>query len=61
MTAASTTTPITADLLRGAVELEETYRGLLPDALHPDHRTHRLMGERFAALAFGSGGPLTRG
>lgn len=30
----------------------------LPDRLHPDAATHRLMGERFAALAFGAGGPL---
>ncbi|WP_148573600.1 SGNH/GDSL hydrolase family protein [Nocardioides caldifontis] len=32
----------------------------LPDALHPDGATHRLMGERFARLAFGDGGPLAR-
>ncbi|WP_063896497.1 GDSL-type esterase/lipase family protein [Streptomyces prasinus] len=31
----------------------------LPDALHPDAATHRRMGERFAELAFGTGGPLT--
>ncbi|MFG2881955.1 GDSL-type esterase/lipase family protein [Streptomyces sp. NPDC048297] len=30
----------------------------LPDGLHPDAATHRLMGERFAALAFAPGGPL---
>ncbi|MER5407536.1 GDSL-type esterase/lipase family protein [Streptomyces sp. NPDC002769] len=30
----------------------------LPDELHPDAATHRRMGERFAALAFSSGGPL---
>ena len=30
----------------------------LPDDLHPDAATHRLMGERFARLAFGSDGPL---
>lgn len=30
----------------------------LPDALHPDAATHRLMGERFARLAFGPGAPL---
>ncbi|MDL5159488.1 GDSL-type esterase/lipase family protein [Actinomycetospora termitidis] len=30
----------------------------LPDALHPDAATHRLMGERFATLALGPGGPL---
>lgn len=28
----------------------------LPDALHPDSETHRLIGERFAALAFASDG-----
>ncbi|MFF4181946.1 GDSL-type esterase/lipase family protein [Streptomyces sp. NPDC001691] len=27
----------------------------LPDALHPDAATHRLVGERFAQLAFGEG------
>ncbi|MGW9494276.1 GDSL-type esterase/lipase family protein [Streptomyces prasinus] len=31
----------------------------LPDALHPDAATHRRMGERFAELAFGTGGPFT--
>ncbi|MEV7968535.1 GDSL-type esterase/lipase family protein [Sphaerisporangium sp. NPDC088356] len=30
----------------------------LPDQLHPDAATHRLIGERFAVLAFGSGGPF---
>lgn len=30
----------------------------LPDGLHPDAAAHRLIGERFAALAFGPGGPL---
>ena len=30
----------------------------LPDRLHPDAATHRRMGERFAALAFGDGGPF---
>ncbi|MFC9294162.1 GDSL-type esterase/lipase family protein [Streptomyces sp. NPDC057011] len=33
----------------------------LPDELHPDAATHRLMGERFAALAFGPGGPFAAG
>ncbi|MGW7025582.1 SGNH/GDSL hydrolase family protein [Streptomyces xanthophaeus] len=33
----------------------------LPDALHPDAATHRRMGERFAALAFSSGGPFATG
>ncbi|KQX75070.1 SGNH/GDSL hydrolase family protein [Aeromicrobium sp. Root472D3] len=28
----------------------------LPDALHPDAATHRLIGDRFAATAFGDGG-----
>ncbi|WP_440580233.1 GDSL-type esterase/lipase family protein [Streptomyces sp. PT19] len=28
----------------------------LPDNVHPDAATHRRMGERFAALAFGDGG-----
>ncbi|MEU0031026.1 GDSL-type esterase/lipase family protein [Streptomyces sp. NPDC006335] len=28
----------------------------LPDDLHPDAATHRLMGERFAAVAFGADG-----
>ncbi|MEU7334902.1 GDSL-type esterase/lipase family protein [Streptomyces sp. NPDC007074] len=31
----------------------------LPDGLHPDAATHRRMGERFAALAFAPGGPLS--
>ncbi|MGW1893402.1 GDSL-type esterase/lipase family protein [Streptomyces sp. NPDC002004] len=31
----------------------------LPDRLHPDAATHRRIGERFARLAFGAGGPLT--
>jgi hypothetical protein len=30
----------------------------LPDQLHPDAATHRRIGERFAALAFGTGGPF---
>ncbi|MEI7032475.1 GDSL-type esterase/lipase family protein [Streptomyces pratensis] len=30
----------------------------LPDQLHPDAAAHRRMGERFAALAFGPGGPF---
>ena len=33
----------------------------LPDRLHPDAATHRLMGERFAASAFGPGGPFAAG
>ncbi|NYD43682.1 GDSL-type esterase/lipase family protein [Nocardioides panaciterrulae] len=30
----------------------------LPDEVHPDAATHRRIGERFAALAFGAGGPF---
>lgn len=30
----------------------------LPDGLHPDAATHLRMGDRFAALAFGAGGPF---
>ncbi|MEV7523596.1 GDSL-type esterase/lipase family protein [Streptomyces sp. NPDC091371] len=30
----------------------------LPDNLHPDTATHRLIGERFAELAFADGGPF---
>jgi hypothetical protein len=30
----------------------------LPDALHPDTTTHRLIGERFARYAFAPGGPF---
>ncbi|QUH06197.1 lipase [Saccharopolyspora erythraea] len=30
----------------------------LPDRLHPDTATHRLMSERFGALAFNSGAPF---
>ncbi|WP_323445504.1 GDSL-type esterase/lipase family protein [Streptomyces yaizuensis] len=30
----------------------------LPDGLHPDAATHRRIGERFAAHAFGTGGPF---
>ncbi|MEU9984194.1 GDSL-type esterase/lipase family protein [Streptomyces sp. NPDC050856] len=33
----------------------------LPDGLHPDAAAHRRIGERFAALAFGSGGPFATG
>ncbi|WP_433447725.1 GDSL-type esterase/lipase family protein [Streptomyces sp. CA-142005] len=33
----------------------------LPDGLHPDAAAHRRIGERFAALAFGPGGPFTGG
>lgn len=32
----------------------------LPDQLHPDAATHRRIGERFAGIAFGPGGPLSR-
>jgi lysophospholipase L1-like esterase len=30
----------------------------LPDGLHPDAATHQRIGERFAKLAFGDGGPF---
>ncbi|QYD72998.1 lipase [Paraburkholderia edwinii] len=30
----------------------------LPDQLHPDGRAHRRIGERFAGLVFGRGGPF---
>ncbi|WP_233571285.1 GDSL-type esterase/lipase family protein [Nocardiopsis sp. Huas11] len=33
----------------------------LPDRLHPDAAAHRRIGDRFAALAFGPGGPLSVG
>lgn len=33
----------------------------LPDRLHPDDDTHRLVGERFAAHAFATGGPFAPG
>ncbi|MDV8071420.1 SGNH/GDSL hydrolase family protein [Rhodococcus sp. IEGM 1366] len=31
----------------------------LPDQLHPDAATHRLIGDRFGGRAFGDGGPFT--
>ncbi|MCP2168093.1 GDSL-type esterase/lipase family protein [Goodfellowiella coeruleoviolacea] len=31
----------------------------LPDQLHPDAATHRRIGERFAKLVFGNGGPFS--
>jgi len=31
----------------------------LPDQLHPDAATHRRMGERFAKVVFGPGGPFS--
>jgi len=33
----------------------------LPDALHPDGETHRLIGRRFADAAFGPDGPFAEG
>ncbi len=33
----------------------------LPDRLHPDAATHRLIGERFAAYAFADAGPFAAG
>jgi len=41
--------------LYGAADAEEHP---LPDALHPDAVTHRLIGERFAARAFAADGPF---
>ena len=38
-----------------------TYTGMLPDALHPDAETHRLVGRRFADAAFGPDGPFAEG
>ncbi|KAD3514994.1 hypothetical protein GD627_11825 [Arthrobacter yangruifuii] len=32
----------------------------LPDALHPDSATHRLIGERFAKYAFAGEGPFAQ-
>ncbi|MBC7725292.1 MAG: lipase [Burkholderiaceae bacterium] len=38
---------------------EADFAGLpLPDGLHPDAATHRLIGERFGTLAFGAAGAL---
>jgi hypothetical protein len=37
---------------------EDHARMPLPDGLHPDGATHALMGERFAAAAFGQGRPF---
>jgi GDSL-like Lipase/Acylhydrolase family/SsfX3, N-terminal domain len=42
--------------LYGEMDLDEHP---LPDQLHPDAATHRLIGERFADLAFGDDGPLS--
>lgn len=33
----------------------------LPDRLHPDSAGHRRIGERFAELVFGAGGPFAAG
>ncbi|WP_147794668.1 GDSL-type esterase/lipase family protein [Cellulomonas sp. Y8] len=43
--------------LYGAADAEEHP---LPDGLHPDPVTHRLIGERFAAQVFAAGGPFAR-
>ena len=41
---------------------EDDYDALpLPDELHPDAATHRLMGRRFADRAFAGGGALSVG
>jgi hypothetical protein len=45
--------PFTARALRDTPGLP------LPDQLHPDAAAHRRIGERFAAPAFGTGGPFT--
>jgi hypothetical protein len=42
--------------LYGAADFDELP---LPDQLHPDPAAHRRIGERFAGLAFGPGGPFT--
>ncbi|MFD0276108.1 lipase [Kitasatospora sp. NPDC127111] len=44
--------------LDGLALLGPADAGLLPDLLHPDPAGHRLIGERFAGLAFGPGGPF---
>ncbi len=43
--------------LYGAADADEHP---LPDALHPDTATHRLIGERFADLVFSPGGAFSR-
>ncbi|WP_146362824.1 GDSL-type esterase/lipase family protein [Arthrobacter yangruifuii] len=43
--------------LYGAADAEEHP---LPDALHPDSATHRLIGERFAKYAFAGEGPFAQ-
>ena len=48
-------TTSTAATLYGAADYAELP---LPDQLHPDAETHRRIGDRFAALAFSSGGPF---
>ena len=39
----------------------DLYELPLPDQLHPDAATHRRIGERFASIAFATGGPLAVG
>jgi hypothetical protein len=39
---------------------DDALKSPLPDALHPDESTHRIIGERFAAHAFSPGGPFAR-
>ena len=38
--------------------VEDNLKTPLPDELHPDASTHELIGSRFAAHAFGEGGPF---
>lgn len=40
---------------------EDSIKHPLPDNLHPDATTHRMIGERFAHLAFGPTGVLSPG
>ncbi len=44
-------------LLYGAADVESLP---LPDDLHPDTASHRLIGERFADRVFGTGGFFSR-
>jgi hypothetical protein len=46
-------------LLDGRLLFPEDEAGDLPDGLHPNPAGYRRMGERFARLALGDGGPLS--